>query len=199
MGPGITPVTRFSAEASSRSRGATPCPPLDSETRRLVRFGYCFRFTKPVLPEKNIRHGSHAVSTSSTPGSPSNFKHEIASGGQRLLIRPPGGPKIPESRSQHIVLAESTAYRFSPCPAMYTVDRRESVCPLSEFGSVPHLARRSRIAIVRRRSPFPGSWRPPPSTGVFWLCSVLLAKWPVSGRDYYQAASCSPGRECPSQ
>ena len=35
-------------------------------------------------------------------------------------------PKNSKCEAQHIALADSTTYRFSPCPAMYTVDRGES-------------------------------------------------------------------------
>ena len=102
-------------------------------------------------------------------------------------------------RSQHIVPAESTTYAFSPAAASYTVDRGAN--PLwarSENGFVPHFAWGSPNAIVRRRSPFPGSPICPatqPPGHPFWLRSVILARRPVSARDCPQVTR-SPTQKC---
>ena len=65
----------------------------------------------------------------------------------------------------------------------------------SEIGFVPHLAWGSRHAIVRCRSPLPGSRRPQSPIGAFWLRSVILASRSVSAGDCRQV-SCSPAHKC---
>ena len=66
---------------------------------------------------------------------------------------------------------------------------------LSGIGFVPHLARGSRHATVRCRSPLPGSRRPQSPIGAFWLRSVILARRTVSAGDCRQV-NCSPAQKC---
>src|ERR1019366_10516982 len=66
---------------------------------------------------------------------------------------------------------------------------------LSEIGFLPYLAWGCRHAIVRCRSPFPGSRRPQSLVGAFWLRSVILARRLWSASDYRQV-SCSPAQKC---
>ena len=62
------------------------------------------------------------------------------------------------------------------------------LCSLSEIGFVPHFACPSR-------RPFPGSRRPQPPIGAFWLRSVIRARRSVSASDYRQLSR-SPAQEC---
>jgi hypothetical protein len=63
------------------------------------------------------------------------------------------------------------------------------LCSLSEIGFVPHFAWASR------NRPFPGSRRPQPPIGAFWLRSVIRARRSVSASDYRQLSR-SPAQEC---
>ena len=61
--------------------------------------------------------------------------------------------------------------------------------PLTEIGFIPHLAWASR------NRPFPGSRRPQPLIGAFWLRSATRARRSVSASDY-RRVSCSSTQEC---
>jgi hypothetical protein len=121
------------------------------------------------------------------PETPSNSRHKTASSAQCLSIWPPVGPKarnVDHSTSS----LRNQSHTLPALPRRCTLwTGGNPLWSLSELGFVPHLAWSSRVG------PFPGSRRPQPPISVFWLCSVLLAKWPVSRRDCCHV-SCSPAR-----